>query len=45
MSYQCITVERDGKIGILTFNRERVLNALNPLLIEETNAAGKSGSI
>ena len=39
MSYQCITVESDGKIGILTFNRERVLNAFNPLLIEETNAA------
>ena len=39
MSYECIAVERDGKIGILTFNRERVLNAFNPSLVEETGRA------
>jgi enoyl-CoA hydratase len=39
MSYECIAIDRDGKVGILTFKRERVLNAFNLQLIEETNAA------
>ena len=39
MSYQCIAIDRVAKVGVLTFNRERVLNAFNPELMEETNAA------
>jgi enoyl-CoA hydratase len=39
MSYECIATDRVAKVGILTFNRERVLNAFNTELIEETNAA------
>ena len=39
MSYEFIAIDRAAKVGILTFNRERVLNAFNPGLIEETNAA------
>ncbi len=39
MSYECIAIDRIGKVGILTFKRERVLNAFDPQLIEETNAA------
>jgi enoyl-CoA hydratase len=39
MSYECIAIDRVAKVGILTFNRERVLNAFNTELIEETNTA------
>ncbi|MHA1151559.1 MAG: enoyl-CoA hydratase/isomerase family protein [Alphaproteobacteria bacterium] len=39
MSYECIAIDRVAKVGILTFKRERVLNAFNTELIEETNAA------
>jgi len=39
MSYECIAIDRVAKVGILTFKRERVLNAFNSELIEETNAA------
>jgi len=39
MSYEAISVARDGAVGILTFEREKVLNAFNPTLIAETNDA------
>ena len=39
MSYEAISVDRDGAVGILTFEREKVLNAFNHTLIEETNDA------
>jgi enoyl-CoA hydratase len=39
MSYDEISLAREGAIGILTFEREKVLNAFNPSLIAETNQA------
>ena len=39
MSYEAISVARDGAVGILTFAREKVLNAFNSELIAETNTA------
>jgi enoyl-CoA hydratase len=35
MSYENITVERDGAVGIVTLDRPKVLNALNPQLLTE----------
>jgi enoyl-CoA hydratase/carnithine racemase len=39
MDYQTITVERDGSVAILTFNRPKVLNAFDPTLVAETGQA------
>ena len=39
MSYEAVSVVREGAIGILTFERAKVLNAFNPQLIAETNQA------
>jgi enoyl-CoA hydratase len=39
MDYQTITVERDGRVAILTFNRPKVLNAFDPTLVVETGQA------
>lgn len=36
MSYETIEVGIDGRIATLTFNRPRVLNAFNPVLVRET---------
>lgn len=35
MAYEDILVERDGGVGIITFNRPKVLNALGPRLLTE----------
>jgi enoyl-CoA hydratase len=39
MAFETIDLSIDQGIGWLTFNRPQVLNAFDPLLIEETNAA------
>jgi enoyl-CoA hydratase len=39
MTYETITVERRGRIAVLSFNRPSVLNAFNGKLVEETSAA------
>jgi enoyl-CoA hydratase len=39
MAYQNILVTREENIGIVTFNRPRVLNALNHITMEELSAA------
>ena len=44
MSYQTITLDAAGGVAILTFNRPRVLNAFDPVLVEETmQAMAKTG--
>src|SRR5690348_15648595 len=39
MAYETITVEQDGRVAILTFNRPKVLNAFDPKLVTETMQA------
>jgi enoyl-CoA hydratase len=39
VGYENILVERDGPVGLVTLNRPRVLNALNPALIGELTDA------
>lgn len=39
MAYNCILVEKRGKVGLITLNRPKALNALNSGLIEELNRA------
>jgi len=39
MSYEFITAERKGRVGVLTLNRPKQLNALNPKLMQELGAA------
>jgi enoyl-CoA hydratase len=39
MGYETITVEKDGRVAILTFNRPKVLNAFDPALVTETGQA------
>lgn len=39
MSYTTIETRTDSRIGILTFNRPRVLNAFDPTLVAETTRA------
>jgi enoyl-CoA hydratase len=39
MSYQNILVETRGKVGLITLNRPKALNALNDSLIDEIGAA------
>ena len=39
MSYEAVSVAHEGAVGILTFERGKVLNAFNPQLIAETNQA------
>ena len=38
MSYQNILVENDNGIAVLTFNREKALNALNQQTMSEIKA-------
>ncbi len=42
MTYENILIETKGKVGIITFNRPKALNALNSVLISELNHALKS---
>jgi enoyl-CoA hydratase len=39
MSYQNIIVDAHGRVGLVTLNRPKALNALNSKLIEEVNTA------
>jgi enoyl-CoA hydratase len=39
MTYQTIQVEQDDRVAILTFDRPRVLNAFDAVLVRETRAA------
>ena len=38
MAYENITVDRRGRVGLITLNRPKALNALNGALIDELNA-------
>ena len=39
MSYQNILVETRGRVGLVTLNRPKALNALNDALMDELGAA------
>src|SRR3989440_4013796 len=39
MSYDLISVEQKGRVGVITLNRPKQLNALNPQLMQELGAA------
>jgi len=39
MAYETITLEQEGRVAILTFNRPKVLNAFDPTLVTETMQA------
>ena len=39
MAYETILAEKRGKVGLLTLNRPKALNALNSQLMRETIAA------
>ena len=39
MSYDLILVERKGRVGVITLNRPKQLNALNPQLMQELGQA------
>src|SRR5882757_8972724 len=39
MSYEFIQVERRGRVGLITLNRPKQLNALNPQLMQELGKA------
>jgi enoyl-CoA hydratase len=39
MNYELIRVERRGRVGLITLNRPKQLNALNPQLMQEVGAA------
>src|SRR3954468_4552610 len=39
MSYDLIQVEQKGRVGVITLNRPKQLNALNPQLMQELGAA------
>jgi enoyl-CoA hydratase len=42
MSYDLITVELKGRVGVITLNRPKQLNALNPQLMQQLGAALQS---
>jgi len=35
MAYECILTEKKGRVGLITLNRPKAMNALNPVLIGE----------
>jgi enoyl-CoA hydratase len=39
MSYEAIVAEQKGRVGLITLNRPKQLNALNPRLMQELGAA------
>jgi len=39
MSFELINVEQKGRVGVITLNRPKQLNALNPKLMQEVGAA------
>jgi enoyl-CoA hydratase len=39
MSYELISIEHKGRVGVVTLNRPKQLNALNPQLMQELGAA------
>jgi len=40
MAYETILVETRGKVGLITLNRPKALNALNSQVLAEVVAAG-----
>lgn len=42
MAYEMIKVETNGKVGVITLNRPKALNALNTQLMDEVVAAAQS---
>jgi enoyl-CoA hydratase len=42
MSYELITTEKKGRVGVVTLNRPKQMNALNPQLMQEVGAALQS---
>ena len=40
-TYETILVEREGRVGIITLNRPKALNALNGQVMDEVTAAAK----
>jgi len=42
MEYQTINVATEGKVGIVTLNRPKALNALNDQLMDELGTALKA---
>jgi enoyl-CoA hydratase len=39
MPYECLLVEREGNVGVITFNRPQVMNALNRAMTAELASA------
>ena len=39
MSYELITVQQKGRVGVITLNRPKQLNALSPQLMAELGSA------
>ena len=39
MSYEAIKTEQKGRVGLITLNRPKQLNALNPQLMQELGKA------
>ena len=39
MAYETLLTEKKGRVGIITLNRPKALNALNSQLIQELNLA------
>src|SRR3954467_15071694 len=39
MTYEAIKTEQKGRVGLITLNRPKQLNALNPQLMQELGAA------
>ncbi|MDP6785911.1 MAG: enoyl-CoA hydratase [Rhodospirillales bacterium] len=35
MAYECIRTEKKGRVGLITLNRPKAMNALNPALVSE----------
>ena len=35
MAYECILAEKKGRVGLITLNRPKAMNALNPTLVRE----------
>jgi hypothetical protein len=44
MAYENIIVETRGKVGLITLNRPKALNALNDALVDELGLALDAGS-
>ena len=45
MSYETILVERDGRVGTITLNRPKALNALNSQVMNEVTTAAAMAAV